>query len=67
MIGSTRDLAQARSLLRISKEPTVNWRRTHDDISDDSRWQFDFATVLVLLVAGALLLLLTFELWLPHH
>lgn len=34
---------------------------------DDSRWQFDFTTIMLLMAAAAFLPLLTWEIWLPHH
>lgn len=39
---------------------------TGDDLNE-SPWQLDFTMVLVLLVLAVLLLLVTFEIWLPHH
>jgi hypothetical protein len=37
----------------------------HDD-KEERVWKFDFTTILVLLVVAVLLLIVTFELWIPH-
>jgi hypothetical protein len=40
--------------------------REHAD-EEERVWRFDFTTILVLLVVAVLLLIVTFELWIPHH
>jgi hypothetical protein len=51
----------------VAEDKKVSAQEDHNDVDEELPWwRFDFTMILVLVLVAVLLLVVTFEIWIPH-